>query len=81
MTGDQGDSDTSRAELFDSLGHPLRIRISQVLEAGSLDFGDSERKVGFESNRNLQYHLSFLDGQTLDVHWDEPRAFGGRSRT
>lgn len=61
-TGGASDTDTSRAELFDSLGHPLRIKILQALEAGSLGFGDLKRKVGVESNGNLQYHLGRLDG-------------------
>jgi len=61
-TGGESNSDASRAELFDSLGHPLRIRILQALEAGSLGFSDLKRKVGIESNGNLQYHLGRLDG-------------------
>jgi DNA-binding HxlR family transcriptional regulator len=54
--------DSSRAELFDSLGHPLRIKILQALETGPLGFGDLKRKVGIESNGNLQYHLGRLEG-------------------
>jgi DNA-binding HxlR family transcriptional regulator len=61
-SGGQGDSDSSRADLFDSLGHPVRIKILQALSEGSLGFGDLKRKVGIESNGNLQYHLGRLDG-------------------
>jgi len=61
-SGGQGDSDSSRADLFDSLGHPVRIKILQALSEGSLGFGDLKRKAGIESNGNLQYHLGRLDG-------------------
>jgi DNA-binding transcriptional ArsR family regulator len=54
--------DKSRAELFDALGHPVRIRILQALEEGPLGFSELRRKVGLESSGHLQFHLGKLDG-------------------
>jgi DNA-binding transcriptional ArsR family regulator len=54
--------DKSRAELFDALGHPVRIRILHALEAGPLGFSGLRRKVGLESSGHLQFHLGKLNG-------------------
>ncbi|MGA1975714.1 MAG: hypothetical protein ABSG92_08765 [Conexivisphaerales archaeon] len=52
--------DASRAELFESLGHPVRIRILRALEDGPLGFADLKRKVGIESSGHLEFHLGKL---------------------
>jgi DNA-binding transcriptional ArsR family regulator len=54
--------DKSRAELFDALGHPVRIRILRALEEGPLGFSDLRRKVELDSGGHLQFHLGKLDG-------------------
>jgi len=59
---DSASFDKSRAELFDALGHPVRMRILQALEAGPLGFSELRRKVGLESSGHLQFHLGKLDG-------------------
>ena len=56
------DFDPSRAELFEALGHPIRIRILQALNEGPLGFSELKRKLGVESSGHLQFHLSKLDG-------------------
>jgi DNA-binding HxlR family transcriptional regulator len=57
--------DRSRAELFDALGHPVRIRILHALEDGPLGFSELRRKVGLESGGHLQFHLGKLDGLVM----------------
>jgi DNA-binding transcriptional ArsR family regulator len=59
---DAASFDRTRAELFDALGHPVRIRILHALEDGPLGFSDLRRKVGLESGGHLQFHLGKLDG-------------------
>jgi DNA-binding transcriptional ArsR family regulator len=59
---DAASFDRMRAELFDALGHPVRIRILHALEDGPLGFSDLRRKVGLESGGHLQFHLGKLDG-------------------
>jgi DNA-binding transcriptional ArsR family regulator len=54
--------DRSRAELFDALGHPVRIKILHALEDGPLGFSELRRRVGLESGGHLQFHLSRLSG-------------------
>lgn len=54
--------DRSRAELFDALGHPTRIKILHTLEDGPLGFSELRRRVGLESSGHLQFHLGKLNG-------------------
>jgi DNA-binding transcriptional ArsR family regulator len=56
------DFNADRAELFEALGHPTRIRILEALDEGSLGFSEIKRKVGLESNGLLSFHLGKLDG-------------------
>ena len=51
-----------RAELFEALGHPTRIKMLQVLSDSPLGFSDLKRKVGIESNGLVSFHLSKLNG-------------------
>jgi DNA-binding HxlR family transcriptional regulator len=60
--GDSSEFDSSRAELFEALGHPVRIRILHALQDGPLGFAELKRKVGIESGGHLQFHLGKLDG-------------------
>jgi DNA-binding transcriptional ArsR family regulator len=63
--GDASDFDASRAELFEALGHPLRIKILHALQEGPLGFADLRRRVGIDSGGHLQFHLGKLDGLVM----------------
>lgn len=52
--------DPSRAELFEALGHPVRIKILESLKEGPLGFAELKRRAGLESSGNLQFHLGKL---------------------
>jgi len=56
-----------RAELFEALGHPLRISILESLESRPLGFAEIKRSVGIESSGHLQFHLRKLDGLVEDA--------------
>ena len=60
--GSASEFDAARAELFEALGHPIRIKILHALQDGPLGFADLKRKVGIESGGHLQFHLGKLDG-------------------
>jgi DNA-binding transcriptional ArsR family regulator len=63
MTTDSDDSfNASRAEVFEALGHPTRIRILQTLSQKSLSYADLKRGTGIESNGLLAFHLGKLAG-------------------
>jgi DNA-binding transcriptional ArsR family regulator len=64
MVKDPGPSefDSSRAELFEALGHPIRMKILQYLGETELSFSELKRKVGIESGGHLNFHLGKLDG-------------------
>jgi DNA-binding transcriptional ArsR family regulator len=58
MTENNGDSfSASRAEVFEALGHPTRIRILQELAAKPLTYSELKRAAGMESNGLLTFHL------------------------
>jgi len=54
--------DSSRAELFEALGHPTRIKVLRTLEAKPMGFAELKRQVGIESSGHLQFHLGKLTG-------------------
>jgi DNA-binding HxlR family transcriptional regulator len=54
--------DSSRAELFEALGHPTRVKILRTLEAKPMGFAELKREVGIESSGHLQFHLGKLNG-------------------
>jgi hypothetical protein len=54
--------DASRAELFEALGHPMRVKILNALEGKQMGFAELKREVGIESSGHLQFHLSKLSG-------------------
>lgn len=62
MDSDPSEFDSSRAELFEALGHPIRMRILQYLGEAQLSFSELKRKVGIESSGHLNFHLVKLDG-------------------
>jgi DNA-binding transcriptional ArsR family regulator len=63
MTTNGDDSfNASRAEVFEALGHPTRIRILQALGEKPLGYADLKRGTGIESNGLLAFHLGKLTG-------------------
>lgn len=63
MNGDVGNGfNRDRAELFEALGHPTRIRIVEALSESPLGFAALKRKVGVDSNGLLAFHLGKLEG-------------------
>jgi len=62
MPEGQDQFDSSRAELFEALGHPARVRILRALEKRQLGFAELKREVGIESSGHLQFHLGKLTG-------------------
>jgi len=64
MAQDEGPSgfDSARAELFEALGHPTRVRILTALGEQPLGFSELKRRVGIESSGHMSFHLGRLDG-------------------
>ena len=54
--------DSSRAELFEALGHPTRVKILRTLETKATGFAELKREMGIESSGQLQFHLGKLGG-------------------
>lgn len=54
------DESIRRAELFDVLAHPVRIRILKMLQQEPMGFSELKRALGMESSGHLQYHLERL---------------------
>jgi DNA-binding transcriptional ArsR family regulator len=54
--------DIERAEVFDALGHPMRIGILKLLSREPLSFADLKKKTQIDSSGHLQHHLTKLDG-------------------
>ena len=54
--------DAGRAELFEALGHPVRIRILQALDERPMGFAELKKAVGIESSGHLSFHLGKLEG-------------------
>ncbi|HVP22481.1 MAG TPA: winged helix-turn-helix domain-containing protein [Conexivisphaerales archaeon] len=64
MNDGQADDGFSRerAELFEALGHPIRLEILRALSESPLGFADLKRKVNVTSSGHLTHHLEKLDG-------------------
>ncbi|MHB1909368.1 MAG: ArsR/SmtB family transcription factor [Nitrososphaerales archaeon] len=52
--------DKTRAELFDALGHPARVKLLQALNQRALSFSDLKKEIGIESSGHLSFHLGKL---------------------
>jgi DNA-binding transcriptional ArsR family regulator len=58
MADNQDDSfNASKAEVFEALGHPTRIRLLQMLSETPLSFTELKRAAGLDSNGLLTFHL------------------------
>lgn len=55
-------SDAMKGTFFDSLGHPMRIKILESLSVSPLSFSGLKKKVGIESSGHLTFHLDKLKG-------------------
>ena len=62
MPEEENHFDSSRAEFFEALGHPTRVRILRALEAKPMSFSELKRELGIESSGHLQFHLGKLAG-------------------
>jgi DNA-binding transcriptional ArsR family regulator len=66
MADNQDDSfNASKAEVFEALGHPTRIRLLQCLGEKPLPFSELKRAAGLESNGLLSFHLGKLGGLVM----------------
>jgi len=61
-TESEPEFNASRAELFEALGHPIRIRILQALERRPMGFAELKKETGIESSGHLSFHLTKLGG-------------------
>jgi hypothetical protein len=59
---DDSDFDRSKAEMFEALGHPLRIKLLGAMKDGPVSFSELKKKTGIESSGHLTFHLDKLDG-------------------
>ena len=63
----QNSFNETRAELFEALGHPMRVSILEALESKPLGFAEIKKTVGVESSGHLQFHLRKLAGLVEDA--------------
>ncbi len=54
------DFNVAKAEIFEAISHPLRIRILEALNAKPMGFAELGRAVGIESGGHLSFHLNKL---------------------
>jgi DNA-binding HxlR family transcriptional regulator len=54
------DFNADKAELYETLGHPTRILILQVLSERAMTFSELKRKASIESSGNLAFHINKL---------------------
>jgi DNA-binding transcriptional ArsR family regulator len=63
--GSENSSDSfskERAELFEALGHPTRIKILELLANSPQSFSDLKKALDIDSSGQLQFHLQKLQG-------------------
>jgi DNA-binding transcriptional ArsR family regulator len=54
------DFDATKAELFEAISHPVRIKILEALNEKPMGFAELGRNVGIESGGHLSFHLAKL---------------------
>ena len=54
------DFDVTKAELFEAISHPVRIKILEALDGKPMGFAELGRVVGIESGGHLSFHLTKL---------------------
>jgi DNA-binding transcriptional ArsR family regulator len=60
VSGGQDQFDREKAELFEALSHPVRIKILMSLSNGPLSFSQLKHVSGIESSGQMAFHLSKL---------------------
>jgi DNA-binding transcriptional ArsR family regulator len=60
MSDEKDDFDYERAELFEAIGHPTRIKILKTLGERPMSFTDLKKSIGIESSGHMSFHLSKL---------------------
>jgi DNA-binding transcriptional ArsR family regulator len=60
MSDENDRFDSSRAELFEALGHPMRVKILRALDEKSMSFSELKKETGVGSGGHLQFHLGKL---------------------
>jgi DNA-binding transcriptional ArsR family regulator len=60
VSGGQDQFDREKAELFEALSHPVRIKILMSLSNGPLSFSQLKHVSGIESGGQMAFHLSKL---------------------
>jgi len=56
------EKDKQRAEIYDALGHPMRLAILKALSEGPMGFADLKRSLIIDSGGHLKHHLDKLNG-------------------
>ena len=54
------DFDVTKAELFEAISHPVRIKILEALDERPMGFAELGRAVGIESGGHLSFHITKL---------------------
>jgi DNA-binding transcriptional ArsR family regulator len=69
MSGENAQDSFSndRAELFEALGHPTRIKILELLANSPMGFSDLKKALDIDSGGQLQFHLGKLHGLVKTV--------------
>jgi DNA-binding transcriptional ArsR family regulator len=69
MSGENSQDSFSndRAELFEALGHPTRIKILELLANSPMGFSDLKKALDIDSGGQLQFHLGKLHGLVKTV--------------
>jgi len=52
--------DRTRADLFEAIGHPVRIKVLEAIAAEPLTFSGLKKRVGIESSGHMTFHLEKL---------------------
>jgi len=53
--------DAGKAEFFEAMGHPTRIKILEILSDGPKSFSELKKRLDIESSGNLSFHLGKLE--------------------
>jgi DNA-binding transcriptional ArsR family regulator len=61
MQNNRGE-ELSKEALFDSMGHPMRVKILEAVNGAPLSFSEIKRNVGIDSSGHLTFHLDKLKG-------------------
>jgi DNA-binding transcriptional ArsR family regulator len=60
-TKESREFDSEKAEFFEALGHPTRIKLLEALAEGPHSFSELKKRLDIESSGNLSFHLGKLE--------------------